>query len=475
MLVITNFHKMGTGYQEDILNIIIAILIFSLIIIIHELGHFLLAKKNGIFVKEFSIGMGPRIITLVKSKKGYRLIYFLSGRDFETDSEWKDITKYSWKLLPIGGSCMMLGEDESLEDERAFNKKGVWARISVIFAGPLFNFILAFLLTIVVISINGYNTGYSPATVKSVVNHSSAKDTANLKPGDIITNINGTDIDTGYEFETYLQTHPLNGEKLRLTYTRDGGSKHNTFIIPTRAYKLGFDYQSADSTGIVIKVLSKNMPIEAAGFHIGDIILKINDNEIENEKQMEMYFTENPLSKSPVLITYSRAGQVKKTVKITPALSKDYAPGFNIYTGRQKTNAFGLIKYSVVQVKYMIVTTVQSLGQLIRGRLGLNDMVGPVGVVNLIGNVYNANKSDGLLNIFMSMANMAILLSANLGVMNLLPFPALDGGRLVFLFLEVYRKKPINQEKEGLIHIVGLVTLLVLMVVIMFNDVRRLI
>ena len=114
------------------MNIIVALLIFTVIVVIHELGHFFLAKKNGVGVPEFSVGMGPRIITYARTKKGGVVKLFCSQKDFESREDWQDVTKYSWKLFPIGGSCAMIGEDEENDAENSFNSKGVWARFSVV-------------------------------------------------------------------------------------------------------------------------------------------------------------------------------------------------------------------------------------------------------------------------------------------------------------------------------------------------------
>ncbi len=134
------------------MNIFIAIIIFSVIVIIHELGHFLFAKANKIDVIEFSLGMGPRICTWVKSEMGMKFFLFAGTKKLEGTEGIKDRTWYSIKILPLGGSCMMLGEEEAVESENAFNKKGVLARMSVIFAGPLFNFLLAFILALIIVA-----------------------------------------------------------------------------------------------------------------------------------------------------------------------------------------------------------------------------------------------------------------------------------------------------------------------------------
>ena len=111
---------------------------------------------------------------------------------------------------------------------------------------------------------------------------------------------------------------------------------------------------------------------------------------------------------------------------------------------------------------------------LVRGQVKSNEIAGPVGIVNMIGETVEESKAGGWIDIFLNLANMCVLLSANLGVMNLLPIPALDGGRLVFLFLEVVRGKPVDPEKEGMVHVVGMMFLMALMIVILFNDIRNL-
>ena len=132
-----------------------------------------------------------------------------------------------------------------------------------------------------------------------------------------------------------------------------------------------------------------------------------------------------------------------------------------------------VLKYAALDIKYMIRTTLLSLKELVTGGLGVKDLSGPVGVVDAIGSTYEESKSEGMLTVWVNMLYMAALLSANLGVMNLLPLPALDGGRLVFLIIEAVRKKPVNRQVEGMVHFAGLMLLMVLMVVVMYNDILK--
>ena len=167
----------------------------------------------------------------------------------------------------------------------------------------------------------------------------------------------------------------------------------------------------------------------------------------------------------------------KYTASITPQYNEEsgrYMFGFQGSYGRQKSSPLRVLQYSFYEVKYWITTTLQSLGKLVTGQLNMNDLSGPVGIVKTIGDTYTASRPDGVFYIFINMINMAILLSANLGVMNLLPLPALDGGRLVFFIIEAIRGKRIDPQKEGMVHYVGLIALMVLMVVIMGNDIRKL-
>lgn len=339
------------------MGLILALLLFSFIVFFHELGHFLLARKNGIYVEEFSIGMGP---VLVKKK----------GKE----------TTYSIRLLPIGGACMM-GEDEvENQDENSFNNKSVWARISVIAAGPIFNFILAFILSVIVVSW----LGYDKPIVKTVMENSAAEE-AGIRAGDVITEINGKNIHIFREISAYNQFLP--GEELELGFERDG-EKH-TVSLQTR-------------------------PDETGRYLIG--------------------------------ITQ---GQYRKA------------------------NAFTALQYGFYEVKFWIDYTIESLKMLFTGVIGLDQLSGPVGIVDVVDEAYDTNIQYGVSSVVLAFLNLSILLSANLGVMNLLPIPALDGGRLVFLIVEAVRGKRIPPEKEGMVHLAGLIALFGLMIFVMFNDLKR--
>lgn len=343
------------------MNIILALIVFSLIILFHEFGHFLLAKLNGVTVVEFSLGMGPRIVSF---KKGG--------------------TRYSWKLLPFGGSCMMLGEDADSTEEGAFGTKSVWARISVIAAGPIFNFILAFLMALLIVGSIGYD-----APVLVGVTEGSPAAEAGLQAGDLIRSMNGQPIHVARGISNYTMFH--RGQTVQMVWERDGET-YSASVTP-----------KDDGEGNVLLGIS---------------------------------------------------------------VSSNY---------RTKATPWQTVKYSFYEVQYWIRTTIESLKMMVQGRVSLNDMSGPVGVVSTISETVEESKADGAFYVWLNLLNIAILLSANLGVMNLLPLPALDGGRLVFLIVEAIRGKRIDPEKEGMVHFIGLMALLVLMVVVMVSDVSKLI
>lgn len=427
------------------MKIIIAILIFSAIILIHELGHFLLAKKNKITVTEFSLGMGPRLVSTVRGG-----------------------TRYSVKLFPIGGSCAMLGEDAEDDLPGTFNSASVWGRISVVAAGPIFNFILAYILALIIVAC----LGYAPSRVMEV-SPGSAAEAAGLKEGDEITEYDGYHIDVGKDLYVYTYLNPLEeDDAVIIKYKRDGKEYETSYKPDVYVrYLLGFNRTDPDT--LEVGSLIEGMPLEDAGVRAGDVITSINGVDLPDGDAYETYIQENPLSDEPVEITYERDG-LEYEATITPEEYRTPTLGFSYnVSGCVKAKGAEIFTRAALEVKYMIRTTVLSIKELFTGGLGIKDLSGPVGVVDAIGETYEQSKSEGTMIVWMNMLNLAVLLSANLGVMNLIPFPALDGGRLVFLLVEAIRRKPINRQLEGMIHFAGLMLLMILMIVVMYNDVLK--
>lgn len=343
------------------MKIIIGILIFCFIVVFHEFGHFLMAKLNHITVNEFSIGFGPK------------LLHFKRGE-----------TEYCIKLLPFGGSCMMgEGEDETDKDDpHAFVNASVWARMAVILGGPIFNFILAFLLSVIMISLSGVDR-----PIVNLVTEDYPAAQAGILPGDEIVQLNDFKTYFFRDVSSYIAIH--NGETLKTVYRRDG-KEYLTTITP-----------------------------------------------VFNEDEGRYYI------------------------------------GITNTEGYTKTSGLSLIKYSYCEVRYWIYTTLQSVKMIIQGRVHAQDLSGPVGIVNVVGDTYDKVAQYGAVVVFVNMLNIAILLSSNLGVMNLLPIPALDGGRFLLLFVEAIIRKKLPEKVEAAVNATGIMLLFALMIFVMGNDIRK--
>lgn len=430
------------------MKIVVAILIFGIIILIHELGHFIFARINGIEVLDFSIGMGPRLC-------GFHAFG----------------TQFSVRLLPIGGACMMLGEneDQKMENEKSFYAKNVWQRISVLFAGPGFNFILAFIFSVIIIGV----AGYDPARITGVTSGGPAAE-AGLLAGDVITKINHSGITLGREVQGYLDYHTLSGEPVEFTVKRNG-EKIKVTVVPKQydKYLLGFTYSGTDTGRAEVLEVSAGYPMAAAGLAAGDIITAIEGTKVKTGGELMAYFDRTPLNGEEIEVTYLR-NEKEYTISVTPQfVSMGYSLGFAYNLAREDATVFQAIRYSFSEVKYWIVETARGLARLVTGRLKSNEIGSAVAIVDAIGDTYEASVEYGIKDTILNLLYITVLLSANLGVMNLLPIPALDGGKLLFCAIEVVRGKPIDREKEGMVHFIGMVLLMLLMVFLLFNDVKN--
>lgn len=347
------------------LKILVIILMFGIIVFVHEFGHFIFAKMNKIKVNEFAIGMGPAI------------------------AKWgRKETKYSLRCLPIGGYCLMEGEAEDSKDENAFGSKSVWARLMVLFAGPFFNFILAFLLSIIIC----HYYAIDPPVLSEVVAGSAA---------------------------------------------------------------------------------------EEAGLQAGDEIIKLNGSRVMTFREISIFRMVTDPTK-PVKVTYKRDGEVHETtvnLKLD-AETGQYMFGITSY-GREAANFGEELKYSLIEVRYQMKATFLSLKMLFTGKSSKDDLMGPVGLGHMVSDVIDEAAAQSTpetkwLNVFLNIINFMILISANLGIMNLLPIPALDGGRILFVLAEAVTGKPIPKEKEAIVNGIGFVLLMLLMIFVFFNDISNL-
>ncbi|SHI79190.1 regulator of sigma E protease [Geosporobacter subterraneus DSM 17957] len=329
-------------------TILVAFIVFGLLVVFHELGHFTVAKFVGIKVHEFAIGMGPRFL---KVKKGE--------------------TEYSLRILPIGGYVKMEGEDEASTDAGSFNNKPIWARMAVLIAGPFMNFVLAVLLFTMIF----YSLGF-PTTIIDRVTPGFPAEQVGLRPGDQITSINGENI-TNWD-QIVRMINGSREQELSIILLREGAEKQ---------------------------------------FRVTPVINRETDQAI---------------------------------IGITPAAEKSLVKS---------------ITTSIDRMFFIMGGMMEFLGNLFGGKASTEDVVGPVGIIHLVG---EAAKTS-----IYNVMSLAALISINLGIVNLIPIPALDGGRLLFLLFEGISGRPIDPEKEGFIHLVGFVLLMVLMLFIAYKDIIR--
>lgn len=330
------------------MTLIYAVIIFCMLIFVHELGHFITAKLCGVKVNEFAIGMGPAFF---KRQRGETL--------------------YALRVFPIGGYCAMEGEDEDSDDERAFNNKPAWQRAIVLAAGSFMNLLTAILLMIII----AFYVGQATTTI-DVVNDDSPAYEAGIMAGDEVIALNGTDLKEWTELQTIVGENE--GEPVVFTVLRDGQKKEIT-VIP------------------------------------------------EYDKETD-----------------------RSVVGVTPM--KVHRP-------------IASVKAGVTNTWNMTVMMYDLLGQLITGDASAKELSGPVGIVYVV----NDSAKMGLIYV----VYLAALLSLNLAVINMLPFPALDGGRLIFLLIRKITGKRVTDEMEGKVHFIGIMLLMVLMVYVTWNDIVR--
>jgi len=346
------------------LTAIYTVLVFCLVIAVHEFGHFATAKLTGMTVHEFSIGMGPKI-------------WSYSSKN----------TDYSIRIFPIGGFVKLEGEDEKSDDVNAFCNKSPWKRILVLSSGAFMNFILGFVLFIILFSCSA----------------------------GITTNVVGKLIE-GSAFEN---SFVLEGDKI----IRMEGAKYSTNV---------YDYND-----------------------INYFLIKNGDSQAK--------------------ITFERDDQIMvKTVK--PAAIDGYeGKKFGFQPLVVKPNFSNVITSSVRQSLFVIKIVVNSLVDLFTGKVNISNMSGPVGIVREIDSAAKEGMAYNLLRSLLNVMSLSAIITINLGVFNLFPLPALDGGRILIVLIEVIRRKPIDKDKEGIFHFIGFALLIALMITITFFDIGKLI
>lgn len=377
---------------------IVTIIMFLVMVSLHEFGHYIVARLLDFKILEYAIGFGPVIF---KSKK--------------TEIQ------YSVRCIPLGGFCKFEGEDEKSDDPRAFNNQAVWKRMLVVMAGGVFNIILGFLLFLAIVPAT------SPIltnTVDSVVENSYIEQ-AGIQTGDEIIKINSHKISFYNDIGLYTQNFKKD-EQAEITIKR--GKEKLTFNIrPTEQ---------------IITQTYTDKGIEYV-------------DSINGHDKSEFYEYSDKVKKDD-----SKIGKTTTTTR--------YIIGFS--PKQEDVTIFNVWGEAWNETRFVVKLVYQSLWGMVTGKIGVDQMSGPVGIVTEVNSAVNSGSKAWLY-----VLNLIALLTINLGVFNLLPIPALDGGRLFFMIIEFIRRKPIPPEKEGAVHAVGMLLLMALVLFVSFNDIMRLI
>lgn len=449
-----------TSVLTTIALILIGVLLFELIIFIHEFGHFITAKKSGIKVNEFSLGMGPKIFSFGKGE-----------------------TKYSLRIFPIGGFCAMEGEDEESPEPRAFNNAKVWKRMIVVIAGAVMNIILGFVLMFVVVV---QQDAYSSTEVQSFPATSFSSCTG-LQSGDVIKEINGYGISTSMDFNYPISTAELktvDGSTLEIYKEDCGNNLYNMAVslVQDKNNKLSDEQVSkvnellSKSTIEIVKAKSK----EDAYSIYENYYKKINDACGIKDYKVEKIVEKETRKRYTADILVERNGEEKllKNVQFFTYTTKDNSDpqvSIDFYVKPIEKTFGSVISQTFKQTISTCKMIYASLGGLLTGKFGLKDMSGPIGIASAVTTVASESLSSGFMSAVNSIIYVMMIITVNLGLFNMLPFPALDGGRFVFLIIEAIRGKSVPRKVEAIVNGIGMGLLILLMILITANDIFKLI
>lgn len=449
-----------TSVLTTIALILIGVLLFELIIFIHEFGHFITAKKSGIKVNEFSLGMGPKIFSFGKGE-----------------------TKYSLRIFPIGGFCAMEGEDEESPEPRAFNNAKVWKRMIIIIAGAVMNIILGFVLMFVVVV---QQDTYSSTEVQSFPATSFSSCTG-LQSGDVIKEINGYGISTSMDFNYPISTAELktvDGSTLEIYKEDCGNNLYNMAVslVQDKNNKLSDEQVSkvnellSKSTNEIVKAKSKEDAFSVYENYYKEIndACGIKDYKVEKivEKETRKRYT------ADILVERNGEEKLLKNVQFFTYTTKDNSDpqvSIDFYVKPIDKTIGSVISQTFKQTISTCKMIYASLGGLLTGKFGLKDMSGPIGIASAVTTVASESLSSGFMSAVNSIIYVMMIITVNLGLFNMLPFPALDGGRFVFLIIEAIRGKSVPRKVEAIVNGIGMGLLILLMILITANDIFKLI
>ncbi len=428
------------------MKLILAILAFNIIIIIHEFGHYIVAKWNGIKVYEFSLFIGPKI-------------YSFQHRE----------TTFSIRMIPML-AYVAFDKEDSVYEDRSLNQHSVGARAAVMAAGALFNIFSAAIAFAIMFAIAGYQTTEISSVQKDTPAYS-----AGFQKGDKVVSFDGKRIFQPMEVDMFMY-NISKGDTVDVEVLRDGNPVKLTMaprIIPENRPMIGFSAKSLNGEPTnIIDTLEPGGPAEKAGLKPGDIIVGLNDASITSMQQILNFMYQN--QGESVMVTVSRNGQRLQPVEITPKRGTNpeiYST--DLYFTFKQGNLLEIIGESVVRTYSFTRIGLYSFAWLAQGKVPVNQMTGAVGAVDAINTAVqqSASMKDALIYLLF----MSALISIGLGVTNLLPIPPADGSKLVLLAVEAVRRKPIPQEKEAMIMMAGFVFMIALFVFTLYNDIARIV
>lgn len=428
------------------MNLLLAFIAFNFIVIVHELGHFIAAKLADIKVLEFSLFVGPKLFSIKKGE-----------------------TEYSLRLFPILAYVKMEGEEEKSDSERAFNKKPLPARVAVIAAGPLANLFIAVIVLTIVFSVTGFTT----TNLKYVEDGSPAYN-ASIQKGDKIIRYDGKRVYQPMDVIQFLYVYK--GRPAKVEVIRNGKT-FETQITPLRIpeqerYLFGFSVQQiSGELSNVVNAVSPNTPAEISGLKPGDRVVKLNDVPISSKKDIDNFMSVNKGNTVKMTVLRNNSEIVLEITPYVQKIPEQYYLGIEYEL--KKGDIFEVMRYSILYAYSIARNVAYSLVWLVTGRVSLSQMTGPVGIVSTIGDV--VEQGTTLANKLLYLLNITAFISIAIGATNLIPFPALDGNKLLLLLIEAVRKKPIPPEKEAFISMIGFVILIILALFTVYNDTLRLI
>lgn len=417
------------------INALKIIFLLGFLVLIHEGGHFVVAKLCKIKVNEFAIGFGPTLI-----------------------SKQTKETKYALHLIPLGGFVSLEGEEEHSNIEGSFSNASIPKKIAIIIAGGAVNIIFGLLVYFILISSTG---NFSNNIVDYTLDNYSAKEAGIIQQDQIIS-INDKKVRTSTDINNYLLSLE-NNEKINLKIKREN-KIINVELQPTniKSKDLGIYFSNKENTPNQVKIISldKNAPAQKAGIKENDIIIEINGKEISNNYE------------AIDLIQNSKTEDIKLKIKrnekileiaVKPNVKNNYFLG--IVFKKADNTLKNKLYYGAISTKEFIVSIFDNLKEVFTGKVNVNQMVGIVGISDIVV------QTSGVYEYIYMLA----LISLSLGLTNLLPFPPLDGGKIVIYLIEAIRKKQMNEKIEIQLQMLGFALLILLSIYITYNDILRII